>query len=382
MTDIMAKSQKNLPPRLIASAFGYLLVGAILFGAALLTLMPKYSKAITDQTLDRSVITNTESLALDFARALYSDWEEIAYLAAIAANLSTEDLHARFDGIVGTGSRISWVGLTGLDGHVIAASGGLLEGVDVSARPWFAAGLRGAFAGDVHDAVLLSRLLGGTEFNPLRFIDFAMPVLNDAGNVIGVLASHTTFDWVERYLRESADKRDIDIYLVGAGGNVAFTTDHTKVDLASVQSLRAAATGIAAQTRETWPDGQEYFATTIPAVTYADLPSFGWRLVGRVHGDKNAADRRRFESSLIAIITGAAIIFVAYITAFVLIFLRPMIRLVKSAEKIAAGEQVYPPESRSSAEAIRLSWALARIESRLFRHDSDDDAHKPPIGPR
>ena len=377
LTGSMAKSQKNLPPRLVASAFGYLLGGAILFGIALMLVMPRYSQAITDRTLDRSVMTRTESLALDFARKLYADWEDIAHLASVSADLPVDELRARLDGLVGTGSRVSWVGFAGLDGTVIASSGSLLEGVDVSARPWFAAGLRGGFAGDVHDAVLLSRLLGGTDTHPLRFIDFALPVLNDAGDLIGVLASHTTFDWVEQYLQESAIARSIDVYLVNAAGQVAFATDDTPVDLASVQSLRAAATGIAAQTRETWPDGQEYFSTTIPTVTYADLPSFGWRLVGRVPGDETLADQREFEGILIAIVIGAALLFFAYIAIFVLIFLRPLTQLVDSAEKIAGGQQVYPRESRSSAEAIRLSWALARIESRLFKYYGDDDAQTP-----
>ncbi|MCV4861533.1 hypothetical protein OFB63_36340, partial [Escherichia coli] len=53
----------------------------------------------------------------------------------------------------------SWIGLTDLGGIVRASTGGLLMGADVSQRPWFPGGLKGPHLGDVHDALLLSRLL-------------------------------------------------------------------------------------------------------------------------------------------------------------------------------------------------------------------------------
>ncbi|MET0321167.1 MAG: sensor domain-containing diguanylate cyclase, partial [Duganella sp.] len=48
----------------------------------------------------------------------------------------------------------AWIGLAGPDGRVIAATQSLLEGVDVSARPWFTGGRNGLYAGDFHPAAL------------------------------------------------------------------------------------------------------------------------------------------------------------------------------------------------------------------------------------
>ncbi|EFH11031.1 PDC sensor domain-containing protein, partial [Teichococcus cervicalis] len=93
----------------------------------------------------------------------------------------------------------SWIGFAGADGRIIAATGRLLEGVDVAARPWFGPGLRGPHLGDVHPAVLLARLLpeaqGGGE--GASFVDAAAPVLAEDGRVLGVVAGHLTWRWAE-----------------------------------------------------------------------------------------------------------------------------------------------------------------------------------------
>ncbi len=51
----------------------------------------------------------------------------------------------------------AWIGLAGPDGRVLVSTSGLLEGEDVSSRPWFAAGRQGPAALDVHEAKLLQR---------------------------------------------------------------------------------------------------------------------------------------------------------------------------------------------------------------------------------
>jgi diguanylate cyclase (GGDEF)-like protein len=93
----------------------------------------------------------------------------------------------------------SWIGFTGADGRVIAATGGLLEGVDVSGRPWFRPALSGLHLGDVHPAVLPAKLLpadrGGGE--GAYFVDAAAPVRAADGKVLGVIAGHLTWRWAQ-----------------------------------------------------------------------------------------------------------------------------------------------------------------------------------------
>ncbi len=361
----MSANAYRYPVRLATAVYACLLTALVLLGVGLMLTMPDYSRTVADRALDRAVQIRTRSAAMDFARSLHADWTELSFLAGRVGEVSLDSMRAMFDGVVGSGQRVSWIGFAGLDGRVVVASGGLLEGVDVSARPWFEAGLRGGFAGDVHDAVLLNRLLGGDEEQPVRFIDFARPVDDVSERETGVLSVHIDFGWAERFLAESAAVRGLDLFLVNAAGDVIFGTDALGASASKVQALRAAAAGVPATTREVWPDGKEYFASVVPAVTYADLPPFGWRLVGRVPSDAFEADRRDVLWTVLSMIGLSVLVFMALGAIFTLVFVRPIERLVTSAERISKGEGVYPEEYRSTAESYRLSSALARIESRL-----------------
>lgn len=98
----------------------------------------------------------------------------------------------------------SWIGFTSAEGRVIAATGGLLEGVDVSARPWFGGALKGLFLGDVHPAVLLAKLLPAEEGGEgAYFVDAAAPVLwPQSDRVKGVVAGHLNWRWAESLRQE------------------------------------------------------------------------------------------------------------------------------------------------------------------------------------
>ncbi|MFZ6761212.1 HWE histidine kinase domain-containing protein [Pseudoroseomonas sp. WGS1072] len=85
--------------------------------------------------------------------------------------------------------------LISTEGQVLATGSGLLEGVDVSRRAYFRQGREGPFVGDVHDARLMSPLLGRPADDPARFIDLAAPVHGPDGRLIGVVAGHLYSEW-------------------------------------------------------------------------------------------------------------------------------------------------------------------------------------------
>ncbi|KIN72606.1 HAMP domain protein [Sulfitobacter guttiformis KCTC 32187] len=127
--------------------------------------------------------------------------------------------------------------------------------------------------------------------------------------------------------------------------------------------MRAAQPANQTATREVWPDGIFFFSSLVPQVGYQDLPSFGWRLIGRLNANQ-------FTDGLVwlrgAWFIGLFVMFaaIATITAvFVLTFIRPFEELGRSAEQIAAGEEIYPPDLRRTREMAQLSAALARIEA-------------------
>ena len=117
----------------------------------------------------------------------------------------------------------AWIGLTDPQGHVIASAGGLLEGVDVSKRPWWQGAQTGPFVGDVHGAVLLEKLLP-RQTEPWRFVDFAVPIRDARGQLLGVFGSHLSWAWARQIKRELVDaamiEHEADALVIARDGTV------------------------------------------------------------------------------------------------------------------------------------------------------------------
>ncbi len=156
----------------------------------------------------RTLQVQAHALSNALDRGMAQHIEEMRVLAAfepisrgddpVRARAVLEQFHRRFPGY-------AWLGLTDATGHVIAANGGLLQGVDVSARPWFhGAQQRGLYLGDVHAAVLLAKLLPQQD-EPWRFVDIALPMTDATGTVHGVLGAHLSWTWAAEIKRELAD---------------------------------------------------------------------------------------------------------------------------------------------------------------------------------
>ncbi|GGF73970.1 hypothetical protein GCM10011402_28250 [Paracoccus acridae] len=316
----------------------------------------------TDSTLDYTARFRTNAAAEDLARTLERDWRDLLALAQRVPQLNPEELGHMLTGASGDGSRISWLGYADLGGTVVAATNGLLEGQDVSQRPWFRGGLNGGFAGDVHDAVLLAQLLGGEGGEPLRFIDLALPVLDQNGNPAGVLGLHINAAWLTNELRASAQLYGLDLYLLNPAGDVSATSANETPSAGEMQILRAAQTGIEAGGRERWPDGRDYFSTVVPQVTHGELPNFGWRMIGRLEAGRLPFGIDLMQSgahwALLAMIAGIGLLTLAFVRAVMV----PLSRLAASAERIADGSQEYPAISRGTREASQLSLALMRLQ--------------------
>jgi len=336
-----------------------------LLAAVLLAFVAWIYQSRADQTidaeLDRAVRVRTQAAGEALARTLYSDWRDLSFLASqyFGAN---ERRQGMLEGLRGDGGRVSWIGFARPDGRVMQATGGLLVGESVAERPWFRNGLRGQFASDVHDAVLLARLLSPGTGEVLRFVDLAMPVRDDAGTVTGTLGMHIDADWIETEIEELAQSLGMELYLVGAQGDVVLSSADTVPDALSLEILRTARTGNTTALRETWPDGETYFASLVPRVGYADLPDFGWSLVGRLDPDQFRPALESAMRGLTLIVVGGVLLVIAMTSAFVIAFVRPLERVVDAAERIAAGEDVYPPEPRVPREAQRISGVLARFQ--------------------
>ena len=350
----------NLTLRTAAIAFGIASLIVLLLIPSIFALVR--ADRLSDSTLDYTTRFRTAAASKDLARTLERDWLDLQALAQKVPELEPGQLGHLLAGASGDGTRISWLGYAELSGNVVAATNGLLVGRNVGERPWFRGGLSGRFAGDVHDAVLLANLLGADGGEPLRFLDLALPVDDANGDPIGVMGMHINAGWLNAELRESAQIYGLDFYLLNPAGEISASSDKQAPTAGELQILRAAQSGVKTSGRERWSDGRDYFSSLVPQVTAGDLPSFGWRMVGRLDaGSLNFGVDLVKNGALWVLLLMVAGIFLLT-TIFVRAIAVPIARLADSAERISDGSQEYPANSRVTREAAQFSLALTRLQ--------------------
>lgn len=174
----------------------------------------------------------------------------------------------------------SWIGVTDLDGTVLASTGGLLQGASVQQRPWFKAGLDKPAVLDVHDAKLLASLLPASATGePYRFIDVAAPLRDQGRQRKGVLGAHLNWDWAEqrrRAMLATIDARQaLDIVIVNRQGQADLGPKEP-----ALRGVSAAELSLAPVVR-TWSDGRQYLTAAGPSQAADDYPGMGWTVVVR-----------------------------------------------------------------------------------------------------
>lgn len=347
-----------------AALYGFVGLGAILFAVTAAGLVSSQVDVFQHRALEEAVQVRTRGAADAFGRSLGRDWNLLKSVRSSIPIGNPASLRAALTVLTSDGNRIAWAGYAGSDGTVLASSRGLLEGADVSERPWFQMGLTGPFAGDVHEAVLLNRILGGTEEDPIRFLDLAAPVKGPDGQTAGVVGFHINSDWAQEFLTATAESLELDLFLINFDGKVVAATDEVGESL-NLPSVRAATAGVQASSFETWPDGRRYFTTVIPQIAQGDLPPFGWRLVGRIDPAEVSLAGDSLRPAIAKTLVGAGVILLMLCVIFARLFLAPVAILARAADRLADGHDDYPVEVRRTAELASLSAALARLQGRL-----------------
>lgn len=342
-----------------------LLAAAWIFTAGL----EKYSQ----ETALAAVETRSNALASFVSRALFEEWQRVEQHASrLRPGDPTNALQGTVDSLATDDDKTSWVGIAQADGTVVAASRGLLAGENVASRPWFNEGLQGAFAGDVHEAVLLARLLNPQGSEPLRFIDFAAPIRDAEGSVWGVLGTHVNWRWVRELVQQAAFELELELFILNAAGTVILSTAATSDQLRELAIFRSAALGSPSVSAEVWPDGRMYYAATMGERAYETLPPFGWRYITRldpqfVFGAADAFRTQMFIGIGLAFLGGCLLL--AVIIGF---FTQPLGLLLESLLRLARGEPVgYHRERTRYSELGTLSEAIARLQSHSSERLSD-----------
>lgn len=183
----------------------------------------------------------------------------------------------------------AWLGFVKPDGTVLAGSGGLLEGRNIAERGWVKAGRQAAYAGDVHDALLLSSLLPRPQDGePLRLLDVALPVHDAHHRLLGVMGAHLSWQWVKdirnNLLTHDLKNRRIEILVLNSKGSVLLGSSGNAsngVDLSRLESFRLARETKVGSLFERWPDGGWYNTGYARGKGHRDFSGLNWVVLAR-----------------------------------------------------------------------------------------------------
>ncbi|GAA5171842.1 diguanylate cyclase domain-containing protein [Viridibacterium curvum] len=256
----------------------------------------------------------------------------------------------------------AWIGLTGADGKVQAATGGLLEGADVSQRPWFAGAQQKAFVGDVHAALLLEKKLP-KQAEPWRFVDVAFPVEGKNGKFQGVVGAHLSWTWAEKLNKQLIEPRGevlkADILVLRADGEVLLGPQEMRGSKLTLESVRRAQQVDKGYRLETWPDGQRYVTSFVRTRGHGNYPGLGWIVLARRHEAVALAEYKTLQLQIGVTCATTGVLVLVFASLLARRVARPLEALSEAVMQLAThpgkGEI---PELRDYREASVLSCAL------------------------
>jgi len=262
----------------------------------------------------------------------------------------------------------AWLGVTDGNGRVQAATGGLLENFDVSERPWYRNAQAGTFVGDVHDAVLLAKLLPALDMQAQRFVDLAFPLADGSG----VLGAHLSWQWareLERSVIEPASAhRQVQAIILDRQGKVLLGPEAL---LGKKLPLPGQENGYQV---ERWRDSVEYLVGHARTRGHAAYPGLGWTVLVRQSVDTAWAPVRSLQKR--ALWLGVAMAALFPLLAFPLArrIARPLSELADAADRIRHGAAAELPQLAPYAEVQALSRTLnslvANLEGRVSARTS------------
>lgn len=308
---------------------------------------------------------------------LYERLSDMQVLARIAttAPINRADHRAWINALQTAYPHYAWIGFADHDGRVSASAGGMLEGISVAARPWFQEALKGPHVGDVHEAMLLAKLLPPLPSGePHRFVDVAAPVRSATGEPVGVVGGHLSWNWAEQVAENTlnaatARHAGMKALVLSKNGTVLLgprDLQGTRLggDTERLEPSQAQSHGL-----ETWPDGQTYLVGASRSEKLGDYAGLGWTILVTRPAESAFAPARRLSLEIAGGGAAIAVVF-AVIGWFAAGWITgPLLALTRTAQAIDRGHSREVRLRPRGATEIRqltdtLSGLLARVAER------------------
>ncbi|WP_151636703.1 sensor histidine kinase [Noviherbaspirillum aerium] len=269
----------------------------------------------------------------------------------------------------------AWMGLTDPDGKVLAATQKMLEGANVAQRPWFRNALAGNYLGDVHEAVLLAKLLPNPTGEPKRFVDVAFPYLDSDGKLLGVLGVHLSWQWardVERsIITPIAVRRHVESMILDRNGVVLLGPPGVQGKTLDIKRYRLDDGKSNGFHIEEWDDGKQYLVGHSTSNGYADYPGLGWTVVIRQNVEEAYAPAKRLQRQVFWSGLGLALLFSAIGWLVARRIARPLGELAACARQVQTRQAAGIPQIDTDYLEVRhLSGSLNALVADLLQKES------------
>ncbi|NHC37843.1 sensor histidine kinase [Scytonema millei] len=308
-------------------------------------------------------------------RGMFERYREIQNLTELDLlsnpNSPLSQKRSLLDRLQSTYPTYSWIGLADATGKVLVSTGKLLENLSVAQRPWFQNARTQAAVGDVHEAILLAKLLPNPANEPLRFIDISAPVTDSAGKYTGVLGAHLSWTWAKE-IRDSLleplqNRSQVEVFIFSASGKVLLAPIELQERIPSLPNLQTLQRQGNGYTLETWSDGDLYLTGFARSTGYRNYPGLGWTIVVRQQADLALAPVRALQRQIFTQDLTLGILF-AIAGWFIMRRLTyPLLAIATAADRLRQGNtNTDLPLMTSSDEIGRLSRSLKHLIRTLF----------------
>ncbi|VYU53638.1 diguanylate cyclase [Clostridium tertium] len=264
----------------------------------------------------------------------------------------------------------AWIGVLDTEGNVAISTNGILEGKNISERPVYKEALNEPFIGDVHEAVLLSKLLPNPTGEAMKFVDISIPIKDSNNNLKGILATHLSWKWakeIEDFMMESLRNRNnLDVFIVSSDNTVLLGPGNMlggKLELSSIEEDSDVKNSWSV---EKWNDGKEYLTGYAVENGYKDYKGLGWTVVVRQPIDIAYEPVENLKDFVIVIVCILAVVFafIGWVSADIIA--RPIKKIILAADRLRFGEDIEIPRYKGIKDIEMLSKSLRSLISSLI----------------
>lgn len=307
--------------------------------------------------LDRSLFERYQDLQLLSTFSIIRD-----PAAAVPAKRSRLERFQQNDPIY------AWLGLADPTGIIVAGTGELREGWNVSSEPWFVQAMDKPYISNVHE--VWAETPPGSDQEILSLIDVAVPVVDSDHRFQGVLIAHLHWEWAyeiqDLLLEPLRDRYEAEMFVLSAEGAFLLNSSSPPVEPFSLADLQLPQGGLNGYYIVTWPDGQRYLTAFVHSRDFPDYPDLKWTVLIRQELAEAFAPARNLQRSILAWGTGLGLLFAGLGWVIAERIARPILTMTEAADQIRQGEYgVKIPVFRQPDEIGLLSAMLSSMVETL-----------------